>query len=106
MGGHGGGHLQNLFRCFLQLVLHVQRAGCQKQMDPGIGSVLYGLPGRVDVFDGGPGERCDRAFLHSRCDGLHAFKITGRRDGKTGLDDVDLQTLKAFGYLNLFLQVH
>ena len=75
-------------------------------MDPGIGSVLYGLPGRVDVFDGGPGERCDRAFLHSRCDGLHAFKITGRRDGKTGLDDVDLQTLKAFGYLNLFLQVH
>ena len=106
MGGHGGSHLQDLIRCFFQLVLHMQRAGGQKQMNAGIDGMLHGFPGGVDVLDGGSGERGDRTVLYDRGNGLYALKVAGRGDGEAGLNDIDLQTLKAFSHLDLFFQVH
>ncbi len=106
MSRHGGGSFQNLRLRHAQLVFHVEGAGGDEEMDPGIGGMLHSVPGGVDVQHVCPGQRGDGAVLHRGGDGAYALKIAGGGDGKAGFDHIDLQLLQTLRDLDLLSQVH
>ena len=106
MGGHGEGGFQHLFRGHLQFVLHMHGACGEKQVDPRSGSAFYSVPCRVNIQLAGSCQRGDAAVLHGFRDRLHRFKITGRGDGESRLDNVHLHSFQAPRYFNLLLEIH
>lgn len=61
---------QDLVRRHPQLVLHMQRARGQEQMDARVRRVLDGVPGGVNVLDCRPGQGGNGAILDLPGDGL------------------------------------
>src|ERR1700694_882597 len=53
--------------------------------------LLHGLPHRVDIRTGGPGEGGDHRSLDLARDTLHRLEVAGGREREAGLDDVDAQ---------------
>ena len=75
-------------------------------MDPRIRSSLDRLPCCVDVLDIAAGQTRNGTVLDVLRDGLYRLKIPRRYDGKSRLDNVDLEFLETVRNLYLFLKVH
>ena len=106
VGHHLADGLEHLLPGHLQLVLHVDIAGGQEDVDAGLLCFLHGVPGGVNVPLGAPGQACHHGLADSGGDGLHAFVVHGRGDGKTRLDDIHPQLFQLPGHFDLFRQVH
>ena len=103
---HTAGCFQHVLRFHLQFVFHMQRGRCDEQMDPRIHCIFYGIPCRINVALCRSGQRCNGASLDLPRDRLHGFKISRRRDGKAGLDDIDFHPFQALCDLDLFTEIH
>src|SRR5665213_2362341 len=64
------------------------------------------LAGGVNVMRHTTGESADDRAFDFAGDGLDGGKIAVADDGKTGLDDIDVQARKLAGDLQFFAQVH
>ena len=106
VGHHLADAGQDLFPGHLELVLHMDVAGGQKDMNAGVGGLLHRLPGGVNVPPGGPGKACHRAVFHGLGDLLHALEVHGGGDGKARLDDIHPQLLQLPGHLHLLGEIH
>ena len=104
--GHGvAGLLEHLLGCHPQLVLHVEVAGGDEDVEAGALSILEGLPRRVDIGLLRAVERRDRAAAHVLGHEPDALDLAGRGDREPGLDDVDAEALELAGDLQLLLRV-
>ena len=90
----------------LQLILHVDVAGSEKDMDAGVLGALDRVPGGVDVALGAAGQARHGAVADGLGDGLHATEILGRGDGEARLDHVHTQGVQLTGHVQLLSQVH
>ena len=88
-----------------QLVLHVDLAGGDEDVDAGRGGRLDGLPAPVDVGQRGAGQPTDDGAAHGGGDGLHRFEVALAGDGEAGLDDVDPEAGQLLGDLELLALV-
>jgi hypothetical protein len=80
--------------------------GGKKSMDAGTSGSLESLGGDINIIADTAGEGGDAGFAHLVGDALNGFKITGRGDRKTGLDEIDSEALELAGDGELFLGVH
>ena len=87
-----------------KLLLHVQRAGREKDVCSRAGCV--GECGRrgIDVRVARAAERGDSGLLHGARDGTDAFEVAGRRGGEAGLDDVNAEPLELLADLHLLVR--
>jgi hypothetical protein len=85
---------QHLLRTLAQLVLHVDVAGGDEDVDPGLRRTLQRLPRRVDVLGLAPGQPRDLAAADGFRDALDRLEVAGAGDGKPGLDDVHAELLE------------
>ena len=106
VGGHRRGGFQHLVRGHLELVLHVEGARGDEEVDAGIRGLFHRVPGSVDVQDVGTCKRGDGTIPDGAGDGLYGLIVSGGGDGEACLDDVDLHLLEAFCDLDLLLKVH
>ncbi len=106
VGDHLADAVDDLLARHLELVLHVDVARREEDVDAGMVRFLHGVPRRVDVALGAARERGDRAVRHRGGDGLHALVVHGGCDGKACLDHVDAQLFKLAGHFDLFRQIH
>ena len=106
IGHHGADALEDLLPGHLELILHVDIAGGQEHVDPGMLGFLHRVPGGVDVALGAAGQAGHGAVGHSGGNGLHALVVHGRGNGKSRFDDVHTQLLQLAGHFDLFRQVH
>ena len=64
------------------------------------------LPGAIDILGIRPGQRSHFRTLDRSGDGLDRLKVSLRRDGKAGLDDVHIQFFQLLGDPHLFGNIH
>ena len=77
-----------------ELLLHVQVAGGEEDVDPGRLAALQRLGGARDVAVVGARERAHGRALDRLGDRLHRLEVAVRRRREAGLDDVDLEPLE------------
>ena len=98
--------LEDLLRLEPELLLHVERARGEDDVDPRAPRAGERLPRRRRCRS-----RCARASeatsgaLHGGRDGADAFEVAGRRAGEAGLDDVDAEPLELLGDLRLLVRL-
>jgi len=90
----------------LQLVLAMDGAGGEKDVDARPCRRLNRLPGPVDVFGVAAREACDDRSLDLSGDGADSLEVTRRGNREAGLDDVHVQVRKGLGQLELLGDVH
>ena len=98
-------HLQDLFPAHLELLVHVEITGGDKDMDAGAGSLLEGLPCGFDVFFSSPGKAADCRPIEALGNQLDALEISRAGDREAGLDDIYPETLKLAGDHKFFFHV-
>ena len=74
-----------------QLVLAVDGAGGEEDVDPRLLGVAHGVPGAVDVGLAAAGQAADDRALDVAGDLADRLEVARRGDGKAGLDHVDAQ---------------
>ena len=89
-----------------ELVLEVQIARAEEDVDPPAAPPLETPRARLDVALGAAGEGGDRRVFDLARDGLHAGEIFGARGGEAGLDDVDPERLELLRKLKLLVGGH
>ena len=89
-----------------QLVLAVDGAGGEEDVDAGPLGVADRLPGAVDVGLAAAGQSADDRAADVAGDFPHRLEIAGRGDGEARLDHVDAQLDQRLGEFHLFGQVH
>ena len=99
-GPHGP--LDDLLAVGVELVADVAVRGADAGVDALVLGVLQGLHRHVDVFLHGPGQAADGGPGHGLGDFHHGVEVTGARNGKSGLDDIDAQLFQRFGNLDFF----
>ena len=101
-----GGLIQRLLAADLQLVLQMQVAGSQKDVDAGAVGELQGAGGHLDVFGLGAGQRGDARLANGLGDGGDGREVALRGHGEAGLDDIHAQIFQGMGHGQLFLRRH
>ena len=96
----------DLALCHSQLVLAVDLAGGQKDVDARPGGVTNGIPGSFDVAAGCPCQPRDDRSFDLAGDGRDCFEIAGRGDREAGFDDVHAEFGEGAGELELLLDAH
>ena len=86
-----------------ELLLHVQRARRDENVDPGAARIRERLAGRVEVVTDGSGEGGDGRRLDGGRHRARALEVTGRRAREAGLDDVDAEPLELLSDLRLLV---
>ena len=102
----GHGLLDDLLLVHLELVLPMDRAGGEEDVDPGVLRVLDGLPRPVDVLVPATGQSANRRAAYDLGNLRDGLKIAGRGDRKAGLDHVDTQVDQGLGHFHLFREIH
>src|SRR3569833_3022807 len=77
-----------------ELHLHVDGRGRDEGVDARRTRALQCLRCAIDVLVDRPREAAHGALGHRLGDGLHRLEVTGARDRKTGLDDIDTHALE------------
>ena len=90
----------------LQLVLAMDGAGGQEDVNSRLFGMLQGLPGAVDVGVAAAGQAADHRAADVSGDLADGLEIALRGDRKAGLDDIDAQIDQGLGDFHLFGQVH
>ena len=90
----------------LELVLHVQRAGGQKGVDPHPFRRPQRLGCPVDVLPPSPRKTADHGLLDDLGDFVNRFEIAVGGDGEAGLDHVDTHLLQNLRETHFLLEVH
>ena len=104
---HPGHRVPNdLLLVHLQLVLAMDRAGGQEDVDSRPLGVAHGFPGAVDVLIAAAGQAADHRPANATGRSPHRLEVAGRGDGKAGLDHVDAQFDQRLGDLHFLRQVH
>ena len=96
----------NLLLIHLQLVLAMDGAGRQKDVDPRTLGRTDGFPGAVDVFIATAGQPANRRPANRLGDLANGLEVARRGDGKAGLDHVHAQLDQRLGNLHLLRQIH
>ena len=108
VGHHLTGDAQHLSTALAELVLEVDVAGGDKGVDAAMGGRRHRIGAGLDVALGRPGQATDHRSIgrtHTGGDALHRIEITGTRERKTRLDDVDAKPGQLLGDRQLLLQV-
>ena len=101
------GLLDSLLLGQAQLVAQVTGRDAQAGVDAGALGGLEGTGGLVDVLLDRAGQGADHGVVASElADLVDALEVAGARDGKAGLDDVDLEAQQLAGDENLLVGVH
>ena len=98
--------LVHLLGLHLQLVFHVQRAGCNEGVDAFALGRFERFRRAFDILPVGPRQPAYDRGGDGLGNLLHGLEIAVRRDGETGLDDIDAELVQHLGDAQLFLQVH
>ncbi len=101
---HGGG--DDVLLGHFELVLAVDGAGGEEDVNPRLFGILDGLPGAVDVFVTAAGQAADHRASYVLGDPTDRLEVAGRSDGETRFDHVHPEFNQGFGNLHLFLEVH
>src|SRR5258706_10177159 len=104
---HGeSGRLEHLLGRHAELLLHVQRAGGDEDMDaPGI-RAFQRIDGALDVGVVGGAQPEYRRVLHRVGKGAHRLEVAVGRSREAGLDDIDLHALQRPGDAQLLVARH
>ena len=105
VGNSIAGLLDDLLGRHAELVLHVEVARRDEDMEAGTLSVLEGLPRRVDVALLRAIERRDRAAAYVLGHEANALNLAGRGHCEAGLNDVDAEPFELARDLQLLLRV-
>ena len=89
----------------LQLLLHVDGARGEEDVDPGAPRVGERLRPGLDVLLTGAAERCDRGAAGAAGDGLDSLEIAGRGHCEAGLDHFDSEELELLRDLDLLVRL-
>ncbi len=106
MSDRAGDSVQHHRRLHLQLVLHVQGAGGDDDVDAPALGVLDRLGATVDVDLSGAAQARHRALGDDLGDLTDGLEIAIGGDWETGLDNVDAHVLQDLGELELLFQGH
>jgi hypothetical protein len=101
----GAGLPEHVLARALELVLDVDVRGRDEYVDPRPGGIADGVPGGVDVADVRAGQSRDHRAFDRAGDRLYGLEVTGRGDGKAGLDHVDPEPRQLLGDLQLLVRV-
>ena len=97
------GQPQDLFLAFTQLVLAMNLARRQEQMNPAARPRWFDrFAGPVDVLGRAPRQATDDAVAQFRCNGPNALEVAGTADWEPGFDDVDAHGFEDPRDLELF----
>src|SRR5207244_2922596 len=100
------GAAQDLFLGHLELVLAMDGAGGEEDVDARLRRVLEGGGGAVDVGGVAAGEAADDGTVELAGDGLDGLEVARRGDGEDGLDDFDAELLEGVRDLEFLREVH
>src|SRR5439155_6044502 len=89
-----------------QLVLAVDRAGGEEDVDPRPGRGRQRLEDGIDVRPGRARERADHGSVDLPGDRFHGLEITWRRDGKSDFHHVHAERREGLRHLHLLREVH
>ena len=104
---HGFGRLvERLLAAHLELVLEVQIARGEEDVDARAVGKLKGACGHLDVFFFGAGQGGDARLADGLGDGGDGREVALGGHGEAGLDDVHAQIFKSVGHGELFLRGH
>ena len=98
--------VQRLLASDLELVLEMQVARCQEDVDARAVGKLQGAGGHLDIFRLGASQRRDARLANSLGDGGDGREVALGCHGETGLDDVHAQVFEGMGHGELFLRGH
>ncbi len=98
--------MDDLLARHVELVLAVDGARGEEEMQPRTRGVAYRRPGPVDVLGIAPGETGDHRALDLPGDGLDRLPVAARGHREAGLDDVDAEIGKRAGDPQLFRLRH
>ena len=101
-----GDAFQNFLAAHLQLIVHMDIAGSNENMDARLLGALDCAPGCVDIALGAAGQRCHRAVMYGLRNGFHALEVLGGNDGEACFNHVHAQSVQLTGHLQLFGEVH
>src|SRR5258706_9689370 len=106
MGDGSGDRLQHVFWLDLQLVLDVQWARGDDDVDTPTPGVTDGLGAAIDIHQVGAAKAGDRALRHYLGDLADGFEVAVGGDREAGLDHIDAHLFQDLGELDLFLERH
>ena len=104
MGDRPGRVRDDLVAAQAELLLHVERAGREEDVDAGARRTLERSRRGVDVRRARAAERSDGDVLRRVRDGAHAFEVAGRGGREAGLDHVDAEPLELLADLHLLVR--
>ena len=99
------GVLHDLLRLEAELLLHVERARCEEDVDARAAGARERLRGGIEVCQHGPCERGDGRPPDRPCDRADAFEIARGCAREPGLDDVHPEPLELLGDLRLLVRL-
>ena len=83
------------------------QGGCaDKGVNAAFAGVFHRLPAAVDIGEIGAGQTADAAVFRPLGNLADGLKITFRRDGETGFDDIDAHFVQQLGNFQLFVMGH
>src|SRR5437899_1319863 len=106
MGDGSGDRLQHVLWLHLQLVLDVQWARGDDDVDTPTPGVTDGLGAAIDIHQVGAAKAGDCALRHYLRDLAHSFEVAVGGDREAGLDHVDAHLLEDLGELYLLFERH
>ena len=101
------GQAQDLLVGFLEFVLAVDLGGGEEDMNATlVPSGQQCLSGSLDILGHTSGQTAHNRSLHLRGDRMHGLEIAVTNDGKSCLDDINLEAGQLAGDLQLLAQIH
>ncbi len=101
-----GGEVESFLTADLELVLEMQIAGGEEDMDAAAVGELQGASSHFDVFGLRAGKGSDARLADGLGDGGDGREVALGGHGEAGLDDVHAQVFEGMGHGELFLRGH
>jgi hypothetical protein len=100
------GCLDHFFALHAQLIFQMDVGGGNEGVDPGMGRMLDGRPGPVDVAARGAGQAGHLDAFQFGSNLRNGLEVTLGCGRETGFDDVDAEFFELHGQAQLFTGIH